>query len=136
MTLGVEVAYALPTFRTAAESLMVDTVTITRADGPSTFDDALGTVTEATVEVYDGKARITQDRAVNENDAGAGRTVETIRRELQIPIAAPRVEVDDIVTVTSSAHDPDLVGRVLRVAALHNKTHATARRVAIEEVVT
>jgi hypothetical protein len=126
----------LPAMRETAESLMVDTVDIARWDG-FTYDrnEATGAETKVyNIPVYTGKARIQQRAAVAMEEEGGGRTVTTLRLELQLPITATDLQVDDQVTVTAATHDADLTDRVFRVSALHHKTHATARRVAIEEV--
>lgn len=123
--------------RIAAERLMVDTVTIDRPDGTTTYDD----VTKRETKNYDdpyytGKARLQQQAAVGLEDQGGGRTVTTLRLELQLPITVTGTRVDDRVTVDAAPNDPDLVGRTFRIQALHHKTHATARRVSVEEVLT
>jgi hypothetical protein len=41
---------------------------------------------------------------------------------------------DDLVTITASLLDADLVGRTFRVRELGHKSHMTARRVQLEEV--
>lgn len=125
---------ALARGRAAAERMMVDTVTIDRADGTTARDPDTGAETpNYGAALYSGKARIQQRAAVSQEDEGAGRTVTTLRLELQLPTSVTGLQVDDRVTVNTAAHDADLVGRVFRVSALHHKTHATARRVAIEE---
>lgn len=121
--------------RAAAERLMVDTVTIDRWDGTYTNNETTGAQTKNYgAALYNGKARIQQNAAVSQEDAGAGRVVTTLRLELQVPVTVTGLKVDDRVTVDASVGDADLVGRVFRVSDLHHKTHATARRVAIEEV--
>lgn len=120
--------------REAAERLMIDACAIT-APGEGGFDEDTGRETAGEpIEVYTGKCRI-QRRSNVERRPEAGErswTVESV--ELQLPMAVTGVEVGDTVTVTASVLDPDLAGRVFRVASLGHKTHATARRLHVEEV--
>lgn len=119
--------------RAAAERMMVDTVTIDRQTG-TTRNETTGREDPAySAPLYEGKARIQQQRSVSDEDQGGGRTVTILRRELQLPIDATGLQINDRVTVDTS-HDPDLPGRVFRVSSLFGKTHATSRRLAIEEV--
>lgn len=124
---------------------MVDTVTVEPWDGTSyTLDTVTGeNVRDVGAAIYgpdvassdgrNGRARIQQQRTVSEEDQGGGRTITVLRRELQLPMSVTGVTVDDVVTVDTS-EDPDLVGREFRVSSLHGKTHATARRLQVEEV--
>jgi hypothetical protein len=41
------------------------------------------------------------------------------------------VQVGDVVEISASAHDPDLVGQVFVIRDLFAKTHATARRLGV-----
>ncbi len=126
---------ALARGRAAAERLMVDAVSIDRWDGTYTNDPVTGAQEKNYGDpLYEGKARIQQNAAVSEEDAGAGRLVTLLRLELQLPITVTGLKIDDRVTVTTATYDADLDGRVFRVSDLHHKTHATSRRVAIEEV--
>jgi hypothetical protein len=122
----------------AAEQFMVDTCTIVRVTGVTT-DPVNGRPTETTAPVYAGKCRIQQHTgsgrgaAGNRADVGEASVVQ-VTFELQLPMSAARVLVEDRVTITASALDPQLVGRVWRVAGQAAKTHATSRRVEIREV--
>ena len=119
--------------RAAAERLMVDTVVVDRQTG-TVRNETTGALEPVYSDpLYEGKARVQQQRTVSEEDTGAGRIVTTLQRELQMPITVTGLKVDDRVRVTASV-DPDLAGRTFRVSSLFGKTHATARRVAVEEV--
>ena len=54
--------------------------------------------------------------------------------DVQVPMSVTGLAVGDVVTVTASALDPDLVGRHFWVKDLAHKTHMTARRLGCEEV--
>lgn len=117
--------------RTAAEALMVDACMIQEITGEST--GAGGVVTPTYATVYAGKCRIQQpDAQARQEDAGEAYLLMS-RRQLQIPATVTGVRADQVVTITASVHDPDLVGRVFVVRDEFAKTHATSRRVGIEE---
>lgn len=119
--------------RAAAESLMTDTLTITRASGepvtgPETFE-----VTYPSTVVYAGKGRI-QSRATQAEDVTQGAHDFTLGDStVQVPVSVP-LAVDDEVTVDASQTDPLMVGRVFRVVIIPRKTHATMVRAGVEEV--
>lgn len=83
---------------------------------------------------YSGMAKVqTTDTIGNANDA-AERIVMRTRFEVHFPMSAPAAAVDDMVTITSSELDPQLVGRRFRVVSLVHKSFMTARRLAVEEI--
>lgn len=127
------VTSALARGRVAAQALMVDTCTITYVVGTS-MDPLTGDTVEQTATRYAGQCRIQQPQAVGERlDAGEVADV-LLRLQLQLPVAGTEaVAREDVVTVTACASDAALVGRRFRVRDGHHKTHATARRLAIEE---
>jgi hypothetical protein len=119
--------------RAAAEANMADACTITRAGTPTT-DDVTGKVTYSPTTVYSGKCRV-QQRVPVSKPADIGQAAVWLERlELQLPMSVTGVASDDLVTITASVLDPDLVGRTWHVRELGHKTHATSRRVQIEEV--
>jgi hypothetical protein len=118
--------------RAFAETLMVDTCTITRRTGETT--GAGGVITPTTSSVYSGKCRL-QVR----QETGAGMNVGEAfiivqRLELQIPMTAPELFEGDRVVMTASVLDPQLVGRQYVVRDVVHKSHLTARRVTVLEV--
>lgn len=119
--------------RVAAERLMIDTCTIVRVTGVTT-DPVNGRPAETTTPVYSGRCRIQQRGATGSRTDVADASVVQVTYELQLPMSAAAVLVEDRVTVTAAALDPQLVGRVWRVAGQAAKTHATSRRVEIREV--
>lgn len=127
-------ASALARARAAAQALMVDTCTIQHQTGTTT-DPLTGVVTPTWTTVYTGRCRVQQTLAQGSRvEAGEIEPV-VLRLEVQLPVVGSEgVERGDLVTVTASVHDVDLVGRAFRVRDLHHKTHATSRRVQCEEV--
>ena len=119
-------ASALARGRVAAELGMVDACVVEREGTPVT--DANGDVTRPATTLYDGKCRVQQTAAqAQREDAGEDHLL-LLRIEVQLPISVTGLEVGDRITVTASASDPDLPGRVFRVHDLAHKTEATARR--------
>lgn len=126
-------ASVLAAGRRAAELLMVDECTIGRVTGQSTDPDT-GVITDTTAEQYAGRCRVQQRTAsAGERDVGEA-TVLLLRLEVHVPMTVTGLRVDDVVTITASAHDPDLPGRRFRIRELAHKSHATARRLGCEEL--
>lgn len=122
---------ALARGRAAAEALMIDVCDIAR---PVSESASGGIVTPATAPVYSGKCRIQVKQ-----ETGGGRTVGEAylivqRLELQLPITAAELAEGDLVTMTASALDPQLVGKTYAVQDVVRKTHLTARRATVLEV--
>lgn len=130
-------APALLRGRAAAESLMVDTCTVTRLAGEVTNEDT-GVVTPTTSTVYTGRCRVQQSQlGADSTPADPGEAyVRVVAFEVQLPMSVVGVRVQDVITITASPLDPDLVGRAFNVLGLAHKTHATARRIQVQEVAT
>lgn len=125
---------ALAGFRAQAESLMVDTCTITRPGEPTTDPDTGEVVTPAPV-VYAGRCKV-QAGAVQERTDDVGQSVQTTQRyAVHVPVGAYEPAVGDVVTITIATQDANLVGRRHRVTALLHKSLATAYRLAVDEEV-
>ena len=126
------VASALARGQAAAEALMQDACTIRRRTGtvPDRFSGETVTTWD---DLYAGKCRVQQGIAqADEQDAGEDYQLR-LRLVVQLPVAVTGLEVEDEITITTAAHDPDLVGRVFLVRDLMHKTHPTARRVGVVE---
>lgn len=128
-------ASAVARGRVFALRLMVDACTITRVTGETT-DLQTGQVTKTTSTIYAGPCRVQQLTA-----GGVARpaTVGEAQRfqqplTVQVPMSVTGVQSGDVVTVTASVLDADLVGRSFWVRELAHKSHLTARRLGIEEV--
>lgn len=122
--------------RAAMRRLMSDTCTISRGGSAEpTYDETLREmVAAAGTAVYAGpcrvKARPTEDRVVE-----LGETTVSLRSYVvSLPIDATGIKVDDVVVVTSSALDGDLVDKQMRVLDVQAGSHVTARRLICEEV--
>lgn len=119
----------------AALALMNDTVTITRITGQTT-NLQTGVVTNTTSTIYTGKAKIQQVVTGGlARPASVGEAqVWQLPLHVHLPMTVTGIRVEDIVTVTASVLDPDLVGRSFWVRELFHKSYATARRLGLEEV--
>lgn len=126
---------ALARGRAAAEALMADKCVIRRVTRVS--DPVTGVQTEQSiVQIYFGKCRVQargQAQEATSQDAGEARRL-LLHLELQLPMSVTEVQTEDEVTILLSALDPDLPNRRFLVRDLMHKTHATARRIGIEEI--
>ena len=122
--------------RRAAESMMVDTCTITRASaGAPVVDNNNGTVTPAApATIYAGPCRVQLPDAVEKAAEAGGDALSVQAAIISLPVAGSEaVAVGDVVTVTSATFDADLAEVDYVVRGLHRKSHATARRLRCEE---
>lgn len=136
MTLVDDIRQALPGLRAEAEGRMVDACTITRGGGDPVFDPDTGEyTTPAGSTIYTGPCEVQISDGLNAREADAGGTEITLSRlTVKVPISVEGVQVDDVVTITASELDPDLVGQTYRVIAGFAKSFATARRLQVERV--
>lgn len=136
MSLVDDILATLPQLRVEAERRMVDACTITRGGGDDTFE--AGTYTPAAGStIYTGPCEVQIGDGLNAREAEAGGTEITVSRvTVKVPVAVEGVREGDLVTITSSLLDPDLVDQEFKVVAGHAKTFATARRLQVERVTT
>lgn len=132
MTLGGDIASALPGLRAEAESRMSETVQVGR------FTDGTDPVTGDPTRVleaarYEGKARIRWgSREVSNSDAVSS-PVGSQEPYLSVPFGTGRFWADDEVLVTGSS-DPLLVGRQFRVQGAAVAGQVTAYRYPLTEL--
>lgn len=124
----------IPFLREQAESMMLDACTVHRPGAPVT-DPVTGVVAPGLTLVYTGKCKVQQtiSQASNPTAGGHSYTVQDVRWDT--PVSAGPFMVNDVVTVSSSVLDPQMVGHKFRVAELFHKSSATAQRVRVSEVV-
>ena len=129
--LGDDLAAALPELRAQAESMMLDTVTITRPGGTVTAED--GTVTTPAPVVYQGRARWKPPTtSATQSEVGAA-IIVTTPGEVHIPVGAYVPEPGDIIECAASVFDPSLVGRRTVVRSRFGGSLVTAYRIPIQE---
>lgn len=126
------VATLLARGRAAAEALMVDSCVIRRQTG-STVDPNTGAEVPTYEQVYAGKCRVQFRGLATESPTSGQQRVDLLTTELQLPITVTDIAVNDVVEMVTSI-DPDLPGRRLRINNRMHKTHATARRLSVEEI--
>jgi hypothetical protein len=120
--------------RTAALKLMVDACIVKHITSTST-NPTSGVITPTYSTLYTGACRVQQSKqgaSGQPTDVGEAALV-LLRLEVQLPMSVVGLSEGDEITITSSALDPDLVGRVFVVRDLAHKTHLTARRVGVVE---
>lgn len=118
--------------RLAAERTMTDTCVIEEPGAPTTGTDATVTVNYTTV--YAGKCRLQQHDGVATIAESGEANLLMVRRILMLPVAASEgVRMGHRVTMTDCVADPDALGRTFYVRDEQAKSHATARRLGIEE---
>ena len=121
--------------RTAAEALMLDTIVVTRLTS-STTDPESGVITPTYSTVYTGPGKVQRSgrqTTARPTDVGEAE-VFLSRLEVHVPVSVVGVSTDDLVTVTASTMDPELVGKSFHVRQESHKTFQTARRFGVEEV--
>ncbi len=118
--------------RVRAESLMIDTCTITRPGEPATNPDT-GDVTNSAVIVYAGKCKVqSRDSATSTPEAG-GAVFTVVSRQVHIPANAAQVRDGDVVTITASPLNSFTVGKQYRVEGFTPDTFDTAFRLPVKE---
>lgn len=135
MTLADDILLALPLLQSEAEGRMVDSCTITRGAGAPGFNATTGEYTDAEgTTIYTGPCEVQLSDGLNAatNDTG-GQVVTVTRLTVKVPMSVEGVRIDDLVTITASLLDADLVGREYRVISRFAKTFATSRRFEVEE---
>jgi hypothetical protein len=121
--------------RAAAEAIMVDACTVTMPAATASQSEVTGKVTKGSpTSLYSGKCRL-QLLDVRPEHADAGERIWTAQQAtISVPVSVTGIVVGCEVTITASALDPDLVGKVFRVRAVASKTYLTARRLTCERV--
>lgn len=125
---------ALARARIFAAALFVDTCTIRRL-AVSTANGDTAQITPTYTTIYSGPCKVQQASGYARPATVGEAVVFMTRMQLHVPVTATVAQPDDLVTVTASVHDPDMVGRQWKVRGTPDKTWPTAHRYGIEEVV-
>ena len=142
---GRKIAAELPKMRAAAESLMLDTVLVTRVTGESTLDPETDeridpprvTVYGPDIAPHFGKRRVQVASVLaGSTESSSGERAGTVQEAtLQLPVTGSEgVAIGHVAEILTCVSDDALVGRFLTVTALHAKSQATARRLRVTEV--
>jgi hypothetical protein len=115
-------------------AMMPDTVTITRVTGHTT-SAINGVVSENTVTIYTGKARIKSVSSMARPETIGGQVEQIERRGLtcEVPLTSGPYRSDDRVEVTSSPRT-DLVGRSYHVSVVESSDNARCVRLTLVSV--
>lgn len=119
--------------REVAESLMTETCTAHRP-GPEVTDPVTGVVAPGLVVVYAGACKVQGATAQAASPEAGGHSFVVEALQLHFPVSSS-LRIDDVVTVTASPMDPDLVGLSFRLVELARGTYRTADRWNVELVV-
>lgn len=132
--LGDDLTAVLPELRAQAASLRTAACTITRPSTDGTFDPETGTTTYPETTIYEGECRL-RAPSLADRETFSGEHEFTLQDAvLSLPIEAVGLKTNDLVTVTASAMDPDLIGRQYTLIAVHRGSQITARRCVVREV--
>ena len=134
------IAASLPRLRRAAESLMTDTIRITRP-GKTAVDPVTGAETPTGEVLYEGPGKVqtsggmaSQTSTASGDSSNVGGLVPQWSLYLHLPISATGLREKDVALVVDS-QDPDLVGRTMSLVNMQSeKTLATARRWNVQEI--
>ena len=127
------VANAVAAGRRMANARMTETVTVTTTAPGEVMDESTGTYPDVIVSHYGGVARIKYPTLTVSESTPVGQTLAAQDVTLHLPVGlASQVQVDDVVTVTASTVDTDLVGRVYRIKGLAQAGQTTAHRFPLE----
>lgn len=122
--------------RVAALALMQDACTITRRTTQTT-DPETGVITQNYSTLYTGQCKVQRrgPRGQSNRPHDFGGDFEFVSyTEVAIPVSSTTYKPDDIVTVTASVNDADLVGRVFHLRGFEHKSFPSARRLMCLEV--
>ncbi len=133
MTFSDDIVGALPFLREQAESLMLDSCTVSRP-GPNVTDPVTGAVTPSLTPVYSGACKVQGATAQAANPEAGGHAYVIESLQLHFPVSS-QLQIDDVATITASTMDPDLVGSTFRLVELARGTFRTADRWNVELVV-
>lgn len=145
MSTADDAAFALSMGRTVAVELMVDACTVGRPNGTPVTDPDTGEVTAPLAPVYPdpewpdehpwkhGPCKVQTYEAQESNPEAGGATFTVQRYAVHVPVGSFAPQTGDVVEITATEFDPNLVGRKYRVVALLHKSMATAYRLGVEE---
>lgn len=119
--------------RLAADALMLDACTVQRPGVPVT-DPETGVVAPGLTLIYTGKCKVQRTISQASNPTAGGHSFTVQDSRVDFPVSVGPFAVDDVVTLTASTLDTQLVGRAFRVVELFHKSYATAQRTRVEEI--
>lgn len=115
--------------RRAAETLMIEMCTIRRPGDP-VFDPETGEYDETSTVIYSGRCRVKPGGGYEVEPGGTEMILH--RWTVSVPMTAEGILPDDMVEITASELDGDLVGKELAVVEVPAGSQLTARRLVCE----
>jgi hypothetical protein len=122
---------------------MIDTCEVSRP-GDVVTDPETGNVTNTPTRIYPtpeqlaagnpGRCKVQQTVSQASNPVAGEHSFTVQDSRVDFPVDAGPFKVGDVVTMTASVLDPQLVGRTFRVDELFHKSYATAQRTRVKEV--
>ena len=135
MSLGADVVAVLPELRAAAESMMVDSCTITGDPITRVWDEDTSSYVDTPTTKYTGPCEVKSENVQAAQADAQGQLLVVQSLVLKLPVlSSTGVDVDDIAVLDTCQFDPQLVGKKLRVGGAHHQSFATARRLPVKEV--
>lgn len=131
MSLGYDIAQALPGLRAEAESRMDDFIKTTRA-GSKVWDEANGDWVASEVVIYEGKARIKRPNDLSTDAEAGSQLIAVGRLQVHVPVGVAPFAPDDLIEVTACRTRADQVGRKFSVVAPFDGSQLTAVRYRVE----
>lgn len=117
--------------RIEANSLMLDTCTITRPGTPVT-DLNNGDVTNTPTTVYTGRCKVQSKDSATSNPEAGEHTFTVVSRQVHIPANAADVQDGDVITITTSRLNVFTVGKQYRVSGFEPDSFDTAARLPVK----
>lgn len=138
MSLGLDVAAALPELRREAESRMLDWFEIRVADGRPVYNPSTKKDESPETVLFSTKGRVKSAGLVAHDAEVGGRTSVSVSRELHIPVCSDEVPTGAfaVPTYLHPTSDQTLAGARLRLAGPAPGSQTTARRLQVVEVLT
>lgn len=125
---------ALQRGRARAESLMIDTCTITRRSGQLATDPVTGKTTAVSIPVYTGKCKVQSKNGSTASPEAGEHSYTVVSRQVHIPANAADVKDGDLVTITASALNDYSVGKKYVVEGFTPDSYDTAARLPVKEL--
>lgn len=126
---------SLKRLQSLANGQMTSMVEVRRFTGETVIDDETLIETPVYRVVYSGRAKIASYEAFEQTPESAGGVVTVVRLRVDFPVGSFIAKPGDACHVLSDSSDPLLSGNIYRLTvSAPYKSHATAYRVAAEEV--
>lgn len=120
----------------AASDFLIDACTITRADATPTFDPNTGQYTaDPASTVFEGDCFVPPTSVQDYTEIIAGEAERMItRHRVLLSHEAEGIQKGDILTLTACKHDPELIGRALKIEVVARDSVNIAQTLIAEDV--